>query len=168
MKSEHVIAQSCPTLCDPWTIAHQAFLSTGFPRQEYWNGKTFSSLADLPNPGIEPRVSCIADRFFTVWATSLTQPFQSKVLFHAETCTLMFTAANPQVYNNGTSILGFPGGSVVKNPPANAGNVGSFYRSGRSLGVGNGNPLQYRCLGNPWREESGGYSPRCCKESEAN
>ena len=49
-----------------------------------------------------------------------------------------------QVYNNGTSILGFPGGSVVKNPPANAGNVGSFYRSGRSLGVGNGNPLQYR------------------------
>ena len=30
------VAQSCPTLCDPWTIAHQAPLSMGFSRQEYW------------------------------------------------------------------------------------------------------------------------------------
>ena len=74
----------------------------------------------------------------------------------------------PSYINNGTSILGFPGGSVVKNPPANAGNVGSFHGSGRSLGVRIGNPLQYRCLGNPWREELGGYSPRGCNESEAN
>ena len=44
---------------------------------------------------------------------------------------------------------GFPGGSLVKNPPANAGNAGSIPGSGRSLGVGNGNPLQYSCLGNP-------------------
>ena len=38
-------------------------------------------------------------------------------------------------------ILGFPGGSVAKNPPANAGNAGSIPRSGRSAGEGNGNPL---------------------------
>ena len=47
---------------------------------------------------------------------------------------------------------GFPGGSVVKNSPANAGDasdVGSIPGSGRSPGVGNGNPLQYSCLGNP-------------------
>ena len=43
---------------------------------------------------------------------------------------------------------GFPGGSVVKNPPVNAGDVGWIPRSGRSLGEGNGNPLQYSCLGN--------------------
>ena len=42
----------------------------------------------------------------------------------------------------------FPGGSVVKNPPANAGDVGSVAESGRSPGGGNGNPPQYSCLGN--------------------
>ena len=44
---------------------------------------------------------------------------------------------------------GFPGGSVVKNPPANTGDVGLIPGSGRSFGRGNGNPLQYSCLGNP-------------------
>ena len=48
-----------------------------------------------------------------------------------------------------TLFWGFPGGSVVKNSPANAGNTGSFPWSGRSTGEGNGNPLQYSCLGNP-------------------
>ena len=37
---------------------------------------------------------------------------------------------------------------MVTNPPANAGDGGSILGSGRSLGVGNGNPLQYSCLGN--------------------
>ena len=44
---------------------------------------------------------------------------------------------------------GFLGGSVVKNPPASAGVAGSIPGSGRSPGGGNGNPLQYFCLGNP-------------------
>ena len=47
--------------------------------------------------------------------------------------------------------MGFPGGSVVKNPPANAGDprdVGSVPGSGRSPGVGNGNLLPYSCLEN--------------------
>ena len=43
----------------------------------------------------------------------------------------------------------FPGGSVVKNPPANAGDVGSIPGLGRSPGEGNGTPLQYSCLENP-------------------
>jgi len=34
-----------------------------------------------------------------------------------------------------------PGGSVIKNPPTNAGDKGSFLGTGRSLGEGNGNPL---------------------------
>ena len=37
-----------------WTVAHQASLSMGFSRQEYWNGLSFPSPGDLPNPGIEP------------------------------------------------------------------------------------------------------------------
>ena len=40
------------------------------------------------------------------------------------------------------------GGSMVKNPPANAGIVGSIPGLGRSPGEGNGNPLQYSCLEN--------------------
>ena len=43
----------------------------------------------------------------------------------------------------------FSGGSVIKNLPANAGDRGSNPQLGRSLGVGNCNPLQYSCLGNP-------------------
>ena len=46
-------------------------------------------------------------------------------------------------------IVVFPGDSVVKNLPANVGDLGSIPRSGRSPGEGNGNPLQYSCLGNP-------------------
>ena len=41
-----------------------------------------------------------------------------------------------------------PSGSVVKNLPANAGDLGSIPGSGRSPGEGNGNPFQYSCLGN--------------------
>ena len=37
-----------------WTVAHQAPLSLGFSRQEYWSGLPFPSPGDLPNPGIEP------------------------------------------------------------------------------------------------------------------
>ena len=44
--------------------------------------------------------------------------------------------------------MGFPGGTVVKNLPDNAGDAGSIPGSGRSLGGGNGNPLQYYCLEN--------------------
>ena len=38
----------------PWTVTHQAPLSTGFPRQEYWSGLPFPSPGDLSNPRVEP------------------------------------------------------------------------------------------------------------------
>ena len=44
VKSESEVAQSCPTLGDPWTVAHQAPLSTGLSRQECWSG------VPLPSP----------------------------------------------------------------------------------------------------------------------
>ena len=53
VKSESEVAQSCATLCDPWTAAHQAPPSMGFSRQEYWSGLPFLSPGDLPEPGIE-------------------------------------------------------------------------------------------------------------------
>ena len=48
------VTQSCPTLCDPWTVAYQAPQSMGFSRQEYWSGLPFPSPRDLLYPGIEP------------------------------------------------------------------------------------------------------------------
>ena len=45
--------------------------------------------------------------------------------------------------------MGFPGSSVVKSPPANAGDMSSIPGSGSSPGEGNGNPLQYSYLENP-------------------
>ena len=52
--------------------------------------------------------------------------------------------------------MGFPGGAVVKKLPAIAGDVGSIPGSGRSPGEGNGDRLQYLCLGNPRDRGAGG------------
>ena len=64
--------------------------------------------------------------------------------------------------------MGFQGGSVVKNPPANAEDVGLIPRLGRCPGGGHGNPLQHSCLENPHgqRRTGGGrsYSPWGSKE----
>ena len=51
---------------------------------------------------------------------------------------------------------GFPGGSVVKNPPANAGDADLIPGLGRSPGQGHGNPLQCLAWRIPWTEEAGG------------
>ena len=48
------VAQSCPTLATPWTLACQAPLSMGFSRQEYWGGLPCPPPGDLPDPGIKP------------------------------------------------------------------------------------------------------------------
>ena len=48
-----LVAKLCPTLVTPWTVAHQAALSTGFPRQEYWSELLFPSPGCLPDTGIE-------------------------------------------------------------------------------------------------------------------
>ena len=59
--------------------------------------------------------------------------------------------------------LGFPGGAVVKNLPANAGDTrdeGSILKSGRSPGAGNGNHSSILAGIIPWTEESGGLQSR--------
>ena len=55
-KCESVQSLSCVQLfVTPWTVAHQAPLSVGFSRHEYYSGLPCPSPGDLPNPGIEPR-----------------------------------------------------------------------------------------------------------------
>ena len=64
LQQKVLVAQSCQTLCSPWTIARQATLSMEFPRQEYWSGQPFPSPGYLPNPGIEHRSPTLqADSF---------------------------------------------------------------------------------------------------------
>ena len=48
----------------PWTVARQAPLSMGFPRQEYWKGLPFPSPGDLPDPGFKPASFALAGGFF--------------------------------------------------------------------------------------------------------
>ena len=56
MKVKVLVAQLCPTLCNPMDpIAHQVPLSMVFSRQEYWSGLPLPSLGNLPDAVIEPR-----------------------------------------------------------------------------------------------------------------
>ena len=64
-----IVTKLCLTPVIPWTVAHQAPLSMGFPRQEYCSGLPFPSPGDLLNPGIEPASlasHALASRFFTM------------------------------------------------------------------------------------------------------
>ena len=56
------------TSATPWTVAHQAPLTMGFSRQEYWSGLLCPPPGDIPHPGIEPRSlmsPALAGGFFT-------------------------------------------------------------------------------------------------------
>ena len=63
---------------------------------------------------------------------------------------------NPKCLSVYTNFIFFPGGSDGKESACNAGDPGSIPGSGRSLGEGNGNPLQYFAWEIPWTEETGG------------
>ena len=54
------LLQSCPTLCDPWTVAHQALLSMGFSRQGYWSGLPFPPSRESFRPRDRFCVSCVS------------------------------------------------------------------------------------------------------------
>ena len=106
-----------------WTIAHQASLSMGFSRQEYWSGLLFPLLGDLLDPGIKSTSlasPALAVRFFTI---SVTWQY-------IYTC-------------------GFPGGSDGKESACNAGDWGLIPEWGRYSREGSGSPLLYSCLKNP-------------------
>ena len=60
-----LVAKPCLTLCDPVDyISHQALLSMGFPRQEYWRGLPFPSSGNIPDLGIEYVPPALAGGFF--------------------------------------------------------------------------------------------------------
>ena len=76
--------------------------------------------------------------FFTLWATGSAPSFCLS-WFREE---IQSTASIP-IFDKHFMLWVFPSGSAVKNLPASVGDVGSIPGSGRFLGEGNGNPLQY-------------------------
>ena len=105
----------------------------GFSRQEYWTELPCPPPGDIPRLGIESVSPALAGGFFT------TEPPEKPIW------TIIFCHPVP-------SLMGFPGGSMVKNLPTNAGDAGDtslIPESRRSPEEGNGKPLQYSCLGNP-------------------
>ena len=71
----------------PWTMAHQALLSIGFSRQEYWSGLPFPSPGHLPDPGIKPKSPASAGGFFTTQLPGNLMIYIYGLLeFHYNTC----------------------------------------------------------------------------------
>ena len=86
----------------PWTVAYQAPLSMGFPRQEYWSGLPFPSPGDLPDPGIKPRSLALqADRRFTIWAT------RDDPMLQLSLCNFTFYAQCSCTWNHKSKAMGF-------------------------------------------------------------
>ena len=77
----------------PWTVAHQAPLSMGFFRQEYWSGFPFPSPGDLPDPGVESTSPVSAGGFFTT-----VPPGKSSIYIQfssvAQSCPTLCNAMN--------------------------------------------------------------------------
>ena len=67
------VTQSCPTPCNPWTVAHQAPLSLVFSRQEYWSGLPCPSQGDLSDLGLEPGSPALRADSLPSWGYSNTK-----------------------------------------------------------------------------------------------
>ena len=70
-KSGGLVIKLCLTLATPWTVALQAPLFMGFPRQEYWSGMPFPSPGDLPNPGIETGSPALLEKAMATHSSTL-------------------------------------------------------------------------------------------------
>ena len=120
----------------PWTVALQAHLSIGFPRQKYWSWLPFPSHDDLSHPEIKPVCPAVAGGFFT------TEPPGKP----SETSTSPLIVTSYIPFHNSRD---FPHDSSGKESACNARNTGLIPESGRYPWEVNENPLQYSCLGNP-------------------
>ena len=75
-----LVIQSCPTLCDPMDCEHQAPLSVGILKQDYWSGLPFPSPEDCPDSRIKPGFSALE-------ADSLLSELHTGKIPHARGCS---------------------------------------------------------------------------------
>ena len=105
----------------PWTVAHQAPLSMEFSRQEYWSGLPFPSPGDLPDLGFEARSAALQILYYLSHQGSSAK---NKITDNVTRATSFLCPGLIQgSLHNRTYLLEFAGGSVVKNLPANAGDL---------------------------------------------
>ena len=136
--------------------------------------KTWSFLENFPVEELEHGRICTASGYFCRSHHAASGHIVRKSSSCSRGATMLTIESFHQCSNKPQSFstpgLQFPGDSVVKNLPANAGDTSLISGSGRSPGGGNGNPLQYSCLGNPmgrgawwatWSEASPGNSWTC-------
>ena len=116
--------------------------------------QTPGPLADCPSNLVSP-ISCSLFKFLR-WSNPWTKVYKPELQVtekYRDFSRQEFESGIPRslifLEVNVQGALGFPGGSVVKNPPDNAGDTGSIPGSGRCPGEGNGNLFQYPCLENP-------------------
>ena len=132
------LSESVWLFVTPWTVAHQAPLSMGFFKQEYWNGLLCPPPGDLPDSGIKPstRVSHIAGRFFTVW-TIISVQFSSV----AQSCLTLWDPMNHSTPGLSVHHQQFPGVHSNSHPssrwchPAISSSVVPFSSCPQSLPV---------------------------------
>ena len=103
----------------PWTVASQALLSMGFPRQEYWSWLPFPSPEDLPDPRIKPVSPALAGGLFTN-----EPPGKPRSSFNSTAIQLRHKPPRASVRFQRfkgtipTSLLEMPATSGVPRPPA--------------------------------------------------
>ena len=92
----HARLLSCVRLfATPWTVAHQAPLTMGFPRQESWSGLPFPSPGDLSHPEIEPELSARQADSLPSELPSHIHPTNTKLLKSVRALCCVFSAAHP-------------------------------------------------------------------------
>ena len=85
------VIKLCSTLVTPRTVAHQAPLSMGLSRQEYWSGLPFPSPGDLPDPGIKLRSPVLqVDSLLT----KLPGKPSTHIYTHAHICVYLESSVN--------------------------------------------------------------------------
>ena len=119
--------------------------------QESYNNHT-SSRDHRPSGPQTSHVSFIYNNNCSHWQSTVVSHHSKYVhgFFHlVVTVTTEAVIYSPNIYLAPTKCQDFPGGSVVKNPPAREGDLSLISGSGRSPGGENGNPLQYSYLESP-------------------
>ena len=150
----------------PWTIPQGSPLSMRFSRQEYWTGLPFSSPADLPNLGTEPRLLHCRQILYHLNHQRINgQSWNLESIWSLAGWSYDIDILEVIRYMIPLPQATFLGGSDGKESACNVGELGSICGLERSPGGGHGNPLQYSCLENPQGQRSRvSYIPWGCKE----
>ena len=111
----------------PWTVVHQAPLSMGFPRPEYWSGLPFPPPGELPESRLEPMSLALAGRFFTV------EPLGKPHFYHPTALSASVGGQSAPIEEPET--IPRSGGQVQVAPPSHCAPSAPLYRRIRASNI---------------------------------